>query len=137
MRAENCAIFDFRIRVTRSAVSRLFLGLATQEKTHMSFQSSLVRNKLLALGISQALFSGYAGVSINQISLYCSGVKDLSIAETEKINQAVADLASLAEALAPLPLDYRQIDQVKALLRQHKHGELDQLVRTIKKELPI
>jgi hypothetical protein len=101
----------------------------------MSFQSGIVRNKLLALGISQALFSAYAGVSINQISLFCSGVKSLSIAETEKINQAIADLASLAEALAPVPLDFRCIDQIKDLLRQHKHGELDRLVQAIKTEL--
>jgi hypothetical protein len=103
----------------------------------MSFQSGIVRNKLLALGISQALFSAYAGVSINQVSLFCTGVRSLSNSDVEKINQGVADLGALAEALAPIPLDYRCIDEIKNLLRQHKQGELDRLVHTIKTELPV
>jgi hypothetical protein len=94
----------------------------------MSLWSNTVNQRNSALGISQMVLSAYCGIHVNRLSKFCSGVQDLPNQDLMKVSDTLGALEQLCQAAAPWPLDLRNIEQVRLLLKQHRNGELDQMI---------
>jgi hypothetical protein len=94
----------------------------------MSLWSNTVNQRLATLGISQQVLSVYCAVHVNRLSKFCSGVQDLPNVDLMRVSDALDSLERLSQAAAPWPLDIRNIEQMKLLLKQYRNGELDQMI---------
>ena len=98
----------------------------------MSLWSNSINMRLSTLGISQMVLSAYCGIHVNRLSKMCSGVQDLPNQDLLKVSDALDSLEALCQAASPWPLDIRNIEQTKLLLKQHRNGELDQMIAAMK-----
>ena len=97
----------------------------------MSLWSNSINVRLATLGISQQVLSAYCGIHVNRLSKFCSGVQDLPNQDLLKVSDALSAIEELSQAAAPWPLDIRNINQMKLLLKQFRNGELDQMIKAM------
>ncbi len=98
----------------------------------MSLWSNTINQRLATLGISQMVLSAYCAIHVNRLSKFCSGVQDLPNADLMRVSDALDSLERLSQAAAPWPLDIRNIEQMKLLLKQYRNGELDSMIAAMK-----
>jgi hypothetical protein len=81
--------------------------------------------KQFALGIPTASIAALLVVNPNRVSLFLNGTKQLSNVELIKLDALFEDLIKLVECARPWPIQWRNVELIKDLLKRMKDGEFD------------
>jgi hypothetical protein len=90
---------------------------------------NLIPAKMRALGVSNIeLFSMYCNQSPTSLRRVLNGAPG-SAEKLEQLNRTLSELAALAEAVWPVPIDFRQVGQVRFLQARLK-AQVTQIINS-------
>jgi hypothetical protein len=87
--------------------------------------NQIARMKQTIIGIPTASLAALLGVNPNRVSLFVNGTKQLSNVEIVKLDALFDDLTQLVDCAKPWPINWRDVQLIKELLRRMKLGEFD------------
>jgi hypothetical protein len=80
--------------------------------------------RLNALGISTNLFGRYVGLPSSSITQMLAGKKRISNVRNTEFSGLIRDLERVANAFAPAPVDFKEIERVRQIIKDLKDGSL-------------
>jgi hypothetical protein len=87
--------------------------------------NQIAKMKQTILAIPTASVAALLGVNPNRISLFLNGTKQLANSEIIKLDALFDDLTQLVDCARPWPINWRDVELIKELLRRMKLGEFD------------
>jgi transcriptional regulator with XRE-family HTH domain len=87
--------------------------------------SQLHKMRQSILEIPSSSLAALMGINPDRLSLYLNGTRQLSNVDIEKLDALFDDLTRLVECASPWPLQWRNVEIIKNLLKRMKDGEFD------------
>ena len=87
--------------------------------------NQIARMKQTIIGIPTASLAALLGVNPNRVSLFVNGTRQLANAEIIKLDALFEDLTRLVTCAEPWPINWRDVERIKDLLKRMKLGEFD------------
>jgi hypothetical protein len=79
-----------------------------------------IQTGLATLDCAQSVFSAYANVPATRLSQCLSGVKTWHAGDLAACQKAMREMLDLAEAVKPLPVDWRKVGLVRSVLEARR-----------------
>lgn len=93
-----------------------------KEKNNMSHKE--IAEIIKTYAIPRSTVARIAGLHLSDFSGWLNGRADLSDDKIERITQVTNDISQVVEHMAPIPIDLRNIESIKELIRVKNDGEM-------------
>jgi hypothetical protein len=87
-------------------------------------ERSLIAARLRSLGVAVNLFGRYLDLSSAETCSLLNGTKRLTAERAEEFKEMLDDLELVARAFAPAPVDFKDTETIRNLIRSFRDGSL-------------